>query len=183
MYIVSTLAGQVDQDAKLKRAFKRIKDEINIIIDKARDLSHELAPPSLKYIGLVGAVKKMIRLVMTDTRLKITLTHKNMNDVTFGANDIVIYRIAQEALKNILKHSQATEVKVRMQYVRGYFILEIRDNGKGFDLQKFNERTGLGVDLMRERTKLINGVLDVVSDPRSDTIVRLTVSVAGEKKT
>lgn len=182
MFIVTAMAGPAGRNPELKRVYKRLQNEISVIIDKARDLSHELAPPSLKYIGLVEAIKKMIGALKYDKGLKITLNHKNMSGVTFDSKDIIIYRIAQEALTNIVKHARAREVKVSMAYARGRFSLEIRDNGRGFNWEALMKRQGLGLDLMRERAELIKGTLDVVSRPRTGTTVKLTVPVEGSKK-
>lgn len=183
MFIVTTIAGLIDHNPKLKRAYKRVQTELSGIIDKARDLSHELAPPSLKYIGLVEAIKKMIESLKYDKGMKIRFTHENVGGLTFESKDIIIYRIAQEALNNVMKHARATKVKIKMAYRHGRFSLEIRDNGKGFNPKKLKKkRKGLGLDLVRERAELIGGTLEVVSRPRQGTAVKLILVVEGNKK-
>jgi signal transduction histidine kinase len=181
IFIVTTRSDLADPDPALKEAYKRVEDELNSIIDKARDLSHELSPPSLKYIGLIAAINKTIRSLKYDQHLKITFTHKNVDDITFDSNNIIIYRIAQEALTNIIKHAHATEVTIKMVYAHDRLSLEIRDNGKGFVCKKRPQANGLGIDLMRERAELIKGTVSVVSRPQKGTTVKLIVPVVGDR--
>ena len=89
---------------------------------------------------------------------------------------IVIYRIVQEALNNVAKHSQADSVKVSLSKTEDELDLSIQDNGRGFDSRKYSDREGhiggLGMESMRERAEISGGSLEIISEPRQGTTVR-----------
>jgi signal transduction histidine kinase len=89
---------------------------------------------------------------------------------------IVIYRILQEALNNIGKHSQADFVHVSLSKTGGELELYIQDNGRGFDLREYSAKEdfigGLGLESMRERTEMFGGSLNILSEPGKGTAVR-----------
>jgi signal transduction histidine kinase len=89
-----------------------------------------------------------------------------------------LYQVAQEALNNILRHAHATHVTLHLAYRDGQHILEIRDDGCGFDPQ--SPRMGeMGLDNMRQRIAEIGGRLDIISAPGQGTTIRAGVRVAG----
>jgi signal transduction histidine kinase len=86
---------------------------------------------------------------------------------------IVLYRILQEALTNICKHSQATEVMVELRVIDQAILLQIQDNGRGFDLQQ--NTSGFGVRSMRERVTAIGGQITLSSQPQAGCLLRVTI--------
>ncbi|RKR80697.1 histidine kinase/DNA gyrase B/HSP90-like ATPase [Mucilaginibacter gracilis] len=77
--------------------------------------------------------------------------------------EVVIYRIAQEAIRNVIKHASATVLDTRLYYNDDDFELVIRDNGNGFDIEKIGETGGLGISNMKERAQVLQGKLKVAS--------------------
>jgi two-component system sensor histidine kinase UhpB len=97
---------------------------------------------------------------------------------------ITIFRIVQEALNNIIKHSQATNVNVRLDYRNKDAVIFIRDNGKGFDMDTVQSRIGrvsLGLAGMEERAMLLGGSLDISSRPNYGTEVEAVIPYRVEK--
>jgi two-component system sensor histidine kinase UhpB len=88
---------------------------------------------------------------------------------------LVVYRVAQEALSNAARHSEAEHVKVTLSRADGRVELEVADDGSGFAFDK--SQRGLGIDGMRERALLIGAALNVESRPGQGTTVRLKVGV------
>jgi signal transduction histidine kinase len=88
--------------------------------------------------------------------------------------EIALYYIAQEALNNVLRHAKAKSISVTLKQGRKNVILEIRDDGCGFDLKKV-DRGGLGLRNMRERTSQIDGNLKISSKPDQGTAIVITV--------
>jgi signal transduction histidine kinase len=86
-----------------------------------------------------------------------------------------LYRIAQEALNNALKHADAANVVVRLATDNGKTVLEIEDDGRGFEIGSAGSRGGMGLSNMRARAKQLGGALAVQSAPGQGTIVRATV--------
>lgn len=155
-----------------------LKGRINTIIDRARSISHELALPSLKYTGLIRCLKDLIVFNRSNSRLAVRFTHRNLKDVDFESKDIILYRIVQEALTNIIKHAEARNVTVRMHYKEGKVALVIKDDGKGFDVKdQSGLRKGIGLSLIRERAKLMGATLQITSAAGKGTLIRLSVPV------
>jgi PAS domain S-box-containing protein len=158
-----------------KRLLEQIRTRIGDIIDKTRDLSHNLYPPNLKYMGLPLAIAKMVESISHDKKIKIKLIHRNMSRVNIESIGIIIYRMVQEALTNVIKHADATEISVKMVYKQGRLSVEIVDNGKGFNSNHSKKSDGIGLALMREGVKIINGTLFVDSRPGEGTTVRAVI--------
>jgi signal transduction histidine kinase len=93
-----------------------------------------------------------------------------------------LYRIAQEALNNALKHAVATNVVVRLTTDNGVTVLEVEDDGRGFVVDSADGRGGMGLANMRERARRLGGSLAILSDPGRGTIVRATVLTGGPAK-
>ncbi len=89
------------------------------------------------------------------------------------------YRIAQEALTNVARHSFATHVEVKLEAEAERLLLAIHDNGGGFDLRKLNQAECLGIVGMRERAALVGGTLEIRSAPGEGTQVRVEMPLAG----
>jgi len=95
--------------------------------------------------------------------------------------ELIIFRIVQEALRNVEKHAQASRVEVRIEFAKGKTKVTIRDNGKGFDLKRGLAdlpRAGkLGVAGMEERVRLLNGTMTIESEPGKGTRVMIEAPI------
>ncbi|MFH0838038.1 MAG: PAS domain S-box protein [Patescibacteria group bacterium] len=182
--LISTSAAQVgEQNPQLKSVFEKVKDRLSRIIHKARDLSHKLAPPGLKCFGLLGALKKLVESASYNKKkLNIQFFQRGMMNISFGSKDIIIYRIVQESLQNMLKHAKATEAHIKAIFRKSVFSLEIRDNGRGFDQAKISPSKGLGLDLIKQQVVLLHGSLSMESWPGKGTTIKIVVPIK-EKKT
>jgi two-component system, NarL family, sensor kinase len=87
----------------------------------------------------------------------------------------VAYRIAQEAMQNILKHAKASKIDISLHYEPEKFIMEIYDNGIAFDKDRLNGAQGMRMQNMRERSKFLNGSLNVESEPNIGCTVTLQI--------
>ena len=175
--LVSQTMDLISQYPELKELLDNLKAKVNTIIDKTRDLSHELSPLGLKHIGLVGSMKELIESMNCDTNVKINFSHRNLRNIELGEKKIMIYRIVQGALMNVIKHAQAKEVNVRMRRQKDKLYLLIKDDGKGFNAHEKQKKGSFGLALMRERTKLIKARLTIKSIIGVGTEIRLVVLI------
>ncbi|UEG48884.1 PAS domain S-box protein [Ferruginibacter lapsinanis] len=130
-----------------------------------RKLSHALVGPAQnEAIGLNLSLEELIQSIKAVKNIEI-----NLNSVTFKENEsepalkLVIYRIIQEQLSNILKHAEATRVKIEIESKEEGLIVLISDNGKGFDVSA--KREGIGLKNIKHRAGLYNGTVNIVSSP------------------
>jgi len=98
-----------------------------------------------------------------------------MDQACFKEKDIIIYRILQEALQNILKHSQASLAQVSAVLKKTVFTLEVRDNGRGFNPSLKSSSNGLGLALMKQQAALVHGKLSIKSRAGKGTLLKITV--------
>lgn len=138
--------------------------------------------------GVVIALQKHIDTLVADEELEIILDTASYQPQT-AETEIALYRIAQEALNNVLKHSQATSVTIQIQQDEGHIILNIADNGIGLPTKKPHPAAhsaknpllqgGLGLQTMRERAEALGGSLTIASVPQQGT--QVAVMIPAEK--
>src|SRR5262249_30498465 len=168
------LDGFVEKsDESLKSGLIDLSSRISAISDTARDISHGLYPTQLEYLGLQKAVKKLCDGMQCGKKLSIHFWMNSLPDQLQPSTSLSLYRIAQEALHNIIKHSQARNVQVELESHDGGILLRIIDDGVGFDLNP--EVAGLGLASMRERVQAIDGSLNIASSPKTGTRIEVRV--------
>jgi signal transduction histidine kinase len=138
-----------------------------------RALIFELRPESLEKEGLVAALEKQVAATRARYGFTVTAALGDEPDLSPAARE-AFYRVAQEALHNIVKHARPTEVDVSLASDGGGVELRVRDNGVGFD--PAGEFAGhLGLESMRERAARVGAVLSIDSSPGGGTTVALRV--------
>ena len=138
-----------------------------------RDLSHGLYPPRLKLAGLVASLEGLCS-DLSAGHLSITFSHRDVPADIDQMVALCLFRVAQEALGNAVKHSDASHVSVDVTGGPSTVILTIADDGTGFDVDGVSH-AGLGLISMRERVESVGGALEIHATPASGT--RLTVTV------
>jgi PAS domain S-box-containing protein len=152
--------------------YRKIKE---IAVDVSK-LSHRLHSSELDFLGLSAAAERLCRDFANQYGIDLDYQIKNVPPRLDSAKSLCFYRILQEALQNVAKHSGATSVVVELNGKGNELVLKIADNGVGFDLEKVRFASGLGLVSMRERLKLIAGRLEIISEEGHGT--RLVASVA-----
>jgi len=144
-------------------------------LEELRSLVFELRPPDLEQDGLGGALGKHVELLRRLGQHEIELVVEEELPAD-AARDREVLRIAQEALQNALKHARASRVAVRLRADGGRLVLEIEDDGDGFDPNAGGIRSRrLGLTSMEERAQRLGGTLEIRSARGSGTTVRLEV--------
>jgi PAS domain S-box-containing protein len=153
----------------------RVKKKIRMAIKEVRNLSHRLAPASFDESSLADSVALLIDTYNVDGGPKVGLLFQpNVPENEISRElKLHLYRIIQEQLGNIIKHSKATEALVRIENTGSHLKLIIDDNGVGFDATQHTG--GIGLSNMKRRVELFRGALDIVSAPRHGC--RLTVLI------
>jgi PAS domain S-box-containing protein len=141
-----------------------------------QQLSHDLHPSKLNYLGLAGAARELCREFSRQHKIEIECRVPDLpRDLDAGIS-LGLFRIIQEALRNVSKHSRAQHVEVELVRVSGVIRLSVSDDGIGFDLEQAGCR-GLGLISMRERLSIIGGELSIWSRPSYGTHIEATVPV------
>jgi signal transduction histidine kinase len=168
---------------RVKHNLARIADTAGQALKEMRLLVYELRPLALKDTGLVGALQHRLDMVEGRAGVQARLLVEAEGDVELPAPvEEELYRIAQEALNNSLKHAQATSVTVRIGIAVAVddgrrLELEVSDDGRGFDLDAVKDKSGLGLTSFRERVHGLGGVLSLFSAPGQGTRVKVELEM------
>jgi signal transduction histidine kinase len=148
-------------------------------LSEVRTLSHNAHPRVLDDLGLAAALEYLARRMREQTGVAIRVASDVRVTVPAPVAS-VLYRVAQEAVRNALRHGAPAHVDVTVAAGETAATLEVRDDGRGFDVAAVESaREGLGLFVMRERLSLVDGRLDLLSRPGGGTVVRATVPVTG----
>lgn len=153
---------------------ERSKDLIAKTISEVKDLSKEMDPKYISGHTLEENITRQLNRVRDSANLETNFTTSEIEVNTSDEVQIFVYRILQEAINNILSHSEATRIHVSLQNLTGSFKLSIADNGKGFNTSD-NFEEGIGLINMRNRTALINGMFTLKSKENEGTTITLTI--------
>ena len=166
-------AGQINEVADY---LGEIRDSAQQTLKETRLLIFELRPPILEEEGLVPALRARLESVESRSGLKAQI---NLHEVGRLRNGIEsgLYGISNEVLNNVLKHAHATEVSISLEKKDNKIILEISDNGVGFDPASVETHGGLGLKGMRERAEQFGGALQIQSNAMG---TKVTVEVPDE---
>jgi PAS domain S-box-containing protein len=143
-------------------------------LKEMRLLLYELKPASFQEDGLLDALNRRLQSVESRSGMKVNFSVGPQTYIP-PVHQEDLYRIAQEALNNIIKHSGANTVQIRLENRGGDILLEIEDNGKGFIPSEAFNAGGIGLAGMTERTRRLGGSLELQSNIDKGTIVRILV--------
>jgi signal transduction histidine kinase len=145
----------------------------HVIARSVHDLSHRLHPAKLRLIGLVPALDALQR-ELSRSGIRIGFLHETVPPLLPPDLTLCVYRIVQEALQNVLKHSKARDVSVHLRGGPEGLALTILDDGVGFD-PDVSWSKGLGLVSIRERLEAIGGTIEVDSSPGAGTRLLITI--------
>jgi signal transduction histidine kinase len=160
---------QVHSAKRLSRAIETTQD----ISTSVRELAHGLHPSRLQLTGLVSSLDNL-RRDLSPPHLPIGFCHRDVPQEIDQTIALCLFRVAQEALGNAVKHSDAGHISVDLSGEPPSLVLTIVDDGKGFDVDGA-PNAGLGLISMRERVESVGGVLDIQASPARGTRLRITV--------
>ena len=149
-------------------------NELTRISLDIRNISHELMPQTLKEFGLKLAIEDICQKILAPSGIQYEV-HSTLPDERMANKiEITLYRIFQELVHNIIKHSKATEVLVQLRKMNNHILLMVEDNGKGMTEEKKN---GIGISNLKSRVQLLDGNLQYDSSENEGTtaIVRVPV--------
>jgi PAS domain S-box-containing protein len=151
-------------------------------ISEVRNLVHNLRPLHIEQVGLTDSLRGLIQEVSQSTDIRFEQRVENLDDVLRGEAATHVYRIVQEALNNLVKHSQATQAALTLERDVHSVHLRIADDGTGFDVQKEMTDGGLGLTSLAERARILGGVLKIESAPGAGTQLTVELPISGPEE-
>jgi signal transduction histidine kinase len=161
---------------KVRDQITRLGEMAQQTLKEMRLLVYQLRPMELETDNLVDAIRHRLNAVEKRSGVNAQL-HVNLDAILPAGMENDLFRIAQEALNNALKHAEATVITVTLNAGSQFVELEILDNGKGFDPQEIDGQGGMGMGNIRERTQTLGGQFTISSQPGSGTRVWVRVPI------
>jgi PAS domain S-box-containing protein len=158
-------------DARLTLLGGRLKDLGRVV----GNLSHQLHSSELDLLGLVVAIKGLCREFSEQYHVQVSCACGHIPDNLCSNIALCLFRVTQEALHNVAKHSQAHRINIELHGVLNSLVLHISDDGVGFAPNNAHVSPGLGMTSMRERLHLIGGEFKIISKPGTGTRIEATV--------
>jgi signal transduction histidine kinase len=160
--------------ASLDEPLKPIARTIDEIVDLVRRIATDLRPAILDDLGITAALEQQLRRLRESTGMQTTLVVAEEPDLDMVTR-VTLYRIAQEALANVVRHAEASEVEISLAIREGAAVLEISDNGRGVSPEQVTNPKSLGLLGMRERAELLGGSVHLAGNPGHGTVVTVTL--------
>ena len=178
----SALLGLKDGAGSQKR-FDEISSTASLALEEVRQIAHDLRPYQLDRLGLTKALNSLLNQANDSSAVAFTAEIDLVDDVLSRKEDqINLYRVVQESVTNILKHSAATEARLTVTRGAESVIVRMEDNGRGFDVEAPDRaRDGFGVSGMAERARILGARYAIRSTPGKGTTILLDIPLRKEQ--
>lgn len=138
-----------------------------------RNISHQMMPRALKELGIIPALNDLLEGSLALSNIKYSIEHFNIDERLPTKIEVTIYRITQELINNIIKHSKADEVSVQLFNAKNAVILIVEDNGVGFSSKERSK--GIGLLNISSRLDMVKGDVNFEPSPKSGTLVTINI--------
>ncbi len=167
--------GMPDLSSDAQQQLDNVAELAMEVSSDVRGLSHQLHPSILDTLGLVGSLRSFCREFSAQHKVQVQFLHTDIPGEISKDVTLCLFRITQEALRNVVKHSRAAEAEVNISGNADEIELCISDSGQGFDVESVKGAVGLGFVSMRERLRLVGGHLSISSEPSHGTRIRVRI--------
>jgi len=171
---------QAPEGSPLQAELREIREIAQAALDNVRGLSQTLHPSILEESGLEATIEWYLSTIERQVGVAVSYHRSGLSLPVDTTVSIHVYRVLQEALSNVARHSGAERAWVRLRFLPNQLELEVEDHGKGID--RTSVRRGLGVVLMRERAAIVGGAIEFLRPQGGGTLVRLTVPLPRSDK-
>lgn len=154
-----------------------LKDQFDATVDEIRRISNNLMPSVLEAFGITIALRNLCEETEEHSGIRVVYQCHDELEMLSTRVKTYLFRIAQEALNNVIKHSEASRVELTLARTGDFITFTIRDNGKGFPTDTAGLERGNGLHNMRERVALMTGTIEIVSSPESGISITITVPI------
>lgn len=162
-------------DNKNKMEMRTGMEEASILLKKAtkdlRNLSHMMNGGLMEQLDLKSAIEKEMEYIHSLYGVPCTLSYPHESVLLTKEQQLLLFRIVQEALTNIIKHARATSIRITAMHSENKLTLSIADNGIGIDPDKWQNNSGLGLISIQQRVQLLNGKMDLQTGAGEGTVI------------
>ncbi len=171
---VNLLSAKIPDDKKSRSRLDSVNGLIDETINSVRKISTRLRPRLLDELGLFPAMEMQVRELQTRTGIRCITDFPESEVIKDKEVSLAVFRIFQETLTNVARHSNATNVLIKTYMQSNEFVMEIKDNGIGI-ADTENTNGSLGIMGMKERVNLLNGTLNIENLSRGGTLIKVNI--------
>ncbi|MFA5535627.1 MAG: sensor histidine kinase [Bacillota bacterium] len=168
--------------AELKKELTDLKIFARANLEHLRKIIFDLRPMNLDEFGLITAIESYVLDFEIKNQIPVEITIIGDQRTFNSATEVAVFRIIQEALNNILKHSQATQVEIIIETTSLALAFSIRDNGVGFDITEPLDNECFGLKGMKEWVSFLKGSFKINSNPKEGTIINVKIPLEEERR-
>jgi signal transduction histidine kinase/ligand-binding sensor domain-containing protein len=169
------------ETTETKTHFDFISSIVSDTLKEVREISHNLRPYQLDRLGLTDALHATAEKVQQSSSIILHHTIDDVDQLFTKEQEINLYRIVQESLNNVIKHSQATRATLSVRRADKTVTILVEDNGRGLSDEETQQTKGFGLRGMRERVKILNGTISIRSSPDQGTTLQFEIPITNKK--
>lgn len=170
------LAG--NDDAELRVMLQRSADSISDAINEVRNISRSLVPASVGDLGLIDTIHDLVENIKATKKLKVFFRYQgDVDRVMDDKRKLMLFRIIQEQVNNVLKHANATNLTIELTTGEHMIELSIRDDGSGFEPSKVRSKKGTGLSNINSRAELFNGKVTIDTAPGAGCTLNIRIPI------
>lgn len=176
----SAVEEKIDPENPTKEKFLTASELLDLAAGEVRNISHNMMSGVLAKFGLIPALEDLQSRISETGKLKVNLYTSNVSGSLDGEQELQLYRIVQELMSNILKHSEATETNIQLNENDDSVNLIVEDNGVGFNPDKLNVNAGIGLVNLKARVAKLNGTLHIDSGLGAGTTISIDIPIQND---
>ena len=175
------LNSLTEKDAA-RQYLREVSETSSLAIEEVREIAHNLRPYQLERLGLTNTLEYMLKNIKNSAAIKFVYEIEAIDGFLSKDDEIVFYRIVQECVNNVIKHSNAVNAWVSVKLNEYILTFKCRDDGRGFDVEaaKTSSESGLGLDGIAERVKILDGEYKIESENGKGTSIIVKVGKNNE---
>lgn len=167
--------NRTEINAKEQKNFAELALLFDNTIEETRRISNNLMPAALMEFGLFSATRHLCNEIAETSKIKIHLDTQGKDHILYDKVKTYVFRLTQEAITNILKHSQSYEAWIRIHINTSKIKLQFKDDGIGFSMDQSIKFTSNGINNMKDRVKLLSGDIQIISAPKKGTEINISI--------
>lgn len=173
MYMQSL--SQKEQDPQNLKLVKECRELLSRAIVDLRYISHSLNGERIEQIGLVASIERELEHIESASGIDCVIQVTGKAYQLTREQDLLLFRVLQEAIQNVIKHAEATRLVIHFNYEEDQLKVHIQDSGKGFDVQEVESKGTLGLRNIKNRLNLLNATFELQSIPGYGTDLSFTI--------
>ncbi len=177
---VMLAAHHLPEESKARSELMQVADALSIALKSVRSIAYNLRPFQLDRLGLTETIRSTVRTIQQATSITFETEIENIDGLLTHEGEIGLFRVIQEALTNVVKHSDATRASVVVTRDEDAVVMRVTDDGRGFEHDPERENAhslGFGLPGMTERVRLLKGIYKITSAPGKGTTVAVRLPV------